>query len=460
MTDLILTKKQKEAFDILNDNTTSELLFGGGAGGGKSRLGCLWITLKCMEYKGIRCLIGRNKLTTLKQTTLITLFDVLKSLGLINGRDFFYNLQSGVIRFLNGSIILLKDLYYYPSDQNFDNLGSLELTYFFIDECNQIVFKCYDTLKARLRYKHKELGLMPKCLLTCNPSKNWVYKEFYKPSKEGTLSKDRKFIQSLAGDNPFLPDTYITALKNIQIKAIRERLCNGNWEYDDDPTSLFDYDGINNCFNRDVSDDEVNARYITGDIARKGKDRMVIGLWYGLQLKKIIDLPYDIKADLSLSTKYIIDLAKKENVNISHIILDEDGVGGGVVDNIKGCMGFTNNASAIQDRDYDIEPDKVLKQFKKQDYQNLKAQCYYKLAELVGKSEIGITEENPDVKDLISEELMAIKQKDMDKDTSLKIISKDEMKEILGRSPDFADMMMMRMLGLLKKDRHYRIISL
>ena len=460
MVDITLTRKQKIAFDILNDDTTTELLFGGGAGGGKSRLGCLWITLKCMEYKGIRCLIGRNKLSTLKQTTIITLFDVFKSLGLKAGREFNYNRQAETITFLNGSLILFKDLFYYPSDPEFDNLGSLELTYFFIDECNQVAFKAYDVLKARLRYKHKELGIIPKCLLTCNPSKNWVYKEFYKPSKEGKLNPRKKFIQSLAGDNPFLPETYLESLKNIQIKSIRERLCNGNWEYDDDPSSLFDYDGINNCFNREVSNEDINQRYIVGDIARKGQDRMVLGVWYGLQLKKIIDLPYEIKSDISLSTKYILNLAKTENVNVNHIILDEDGVGGGVVDNIKGCIGFTNNATAIQDRDYELEQDKVLKQFKKQDYQNLKTQCYFKLAELVNKSEIGINEDNPDVKDLISEELMAIKQKNMDSDTSLKIISKDEMKTILGRSPDFADMIMMRMLGLLKKEVEYRIITL
>jgi len=187
---------------------------------------------------------------------------------------------------------------------------------------------------------------------------------------------------------------------------------------------------------------------------------MVLGLWYGLQLKRVIELPYEVKSDISLSTQYILDLAKRENVNINHIILDEDGVGGGVVDNIKGCIGFSNNASAIQDRDYELEQDKVLKQFKKNDYQNLKTQCYFKLAELVSKSEIGINEENPDVKDLIVEELMCIKQKDMDSDGSLKIISKDEMKEILSRSPDFADMIMMRMLGELKQDRHYRIITI
>ena len=37
-----LTKKQTKALDALEDKTTTELLFGGGAGGGKSALGCYW----------------------------------------------------------------------------------------------------------------------------------------------------------------------------------------------------------------------------------------------------------------------------------------------------------------------------------------------------------------------------------------------------------------------------------
>jgi len=45
---------------------------------------------------------------------------------------------------------------------------------------------------------------------------------------------------------------------------------------------------------------------------------------------------------------------------------------------------------------------------------------------------------------MLIEELEQIKSKDIDKDTKLKIVSKDEIKEVLGRSPDFSDTLMMR----------------
>ena len=60
-----LTKKQSVAWELLTDNKTNELLFGGSAGGGKSMLGCIWITTMCIQYPATRWLIGRTVLTQL-----------------------------------------------------------------------------------------------------------------------------------------------------------------------------------------------------------------------------------------------------------------------------------------------------------------------------------------------------------------------------------------------------------
>jgi len=53
--------------------------------------------------------------------------------------------------------------------------------------------------------------------------------------------------------------------------------------------------------------------------------------------------------------------------------------------------------------------------------------------------------DSEETKQIIIEELEQIKAKDADKDGKRKVISKDEIKANLGRSPDYADTLMMRM---------------
>ena len=435
------TKRQTEAWDYLSDQITSELLFVGGAGGGKSLLGCAWLIIMCGKYPETRWLLGRSKLKTLKETTLATFFDVCKMWGIKEGY-YKYNANEGTITFTNGSQILLKDLFMYPSDPNFDSLGSLEITGAFIDEVNQITFRAWSVVKSRIRYKLDQYGLIPKLLGTCNPSKNWVYQEFYKPHNEGTLPNNKKFVQALVKDNPFISKYYVENLKQIKDKAIKERLLMGNWNYDDDPSCIFSYDTITDLFTNKGTGDE---KYIVGDVARKGRDRMVIGYWEGLQLKQVYELDYETKSDTKKSTEFVINLAEEKQVGRSNIVLDEDGVGGGVVDQVE-CKGFVNGSACIQPPEVKYDSNKKL------NYGNLKAQCYLLLADKAEKSEIGIDSVNPDIKDLIVEELEQIKRKNLDKDGKIYIISKEEIKEAIGRSPDFADMIMMRMFFELEMD--------
>ena len=46
---LEFTPKQSKAIRHLFDNETSEVLFGGGAGGGKSYIGCAWVIYSCIK---------------------------------------------------------------------------------------------------------------------------------------------------------------------------------------------------------------------------------------------------------------------------------------------------------------------------------------------------------------------------------------------------------------------------
>lgn len=413
--------KQEHAVFYLNDNETSEILYGGAAGGGKSALGCLWLIQNCQKYPKSRWLMGRSKLKTLKETTLNTFFELVSDLGLSN--QFNFNAQSNIIYHKNGSEILLKDLFLYPSDPNFDSLGSLEITGAFIDECNQVSYKAWQVVKSRIRYKLNQFGIQPKLLGTCNPAKNWVYKEFYKASKEGALKAYRKFIQALPKDNPHLPSSYIEALLQLD-KNSKERLYFGNWEYDDDPSALIEHDAINDYFNP-VHLKGTGQKYMTIDVARKGKDKTVFRIWDGWLCIKREEIA---KSGLDKVVIRARELMQQYQIALSKVVADEDGVGGGVIDFLK-CKGFVNNSSPIGG----------------ENFENLKTQCSVKMAEMISKREAGesCTTDN-DLIESIREEMEQIKMRDLDKDGKIKIQPKEYVKEMIGRSPDDWDSIMMR----------------
>jgi len=424
-----LIPKQENAVYYLKDSETKELIYGGAAGGGKSALGNLWLIEQCQKYPGTRWLMGRSKLKALKETTLNTFFELASQLKITD--QFNYNGQAGIIYWKNGSEILLKDLYAFPSDPNFDSLGSLEITGAFIDECNQVTYKAWQIVKSRIRYKIKELGIMPKMLGTCNPSKNWVYAQFYLKDKNKSIDKDKKFIQALPKDNPHLPKSYLESLLSLDENS-KQRLYFGNWEYDNDPAKLIDYEKIQNIFTNDFV--PFGDYFISADIARFGSDKMVINVWSGFRVVEIYTLT---KSSVTETAKAIKDLSTKYKVPLTNIIADEDGVGGGVVD-ILGCKGFVNNSKPMLVENQIVQ------------YQNLKTQCYFKLAEMIQNGEIFVNCEDGNVIDEMSKELEQVKRDKIDSDGKLQLLSKEKVKESIGRSPDYSDALMMRMYFCFK----------
>ena len=415
------TDTQEQAIEYLFDNKTTEVLFGGAAGGGKSWVGCAWIILMCVKYPKTRYLMGRSKLDALKKTTLNTFFEVCEHWGIKADKHFNYNASSNIIKFYNKSEILLKDLFLYPSDRNFDSLGSLEITAAFIDEANQITEKAKNIVSSRLRYKLDNYNIIPKMLMTCNPAKNWVYTQYYRPSKEGKQQPYRKFIQSLVGDNQYISKYYKTQLETLD-ELSKQRLLFGNWEYDATKDSLIDYNSIISMFeNKGIE----GNKYISCDVARFGSDKTVIMYWEGLHIKKIRTL---LKSAINDVVAEVRQIQQNEQVPLANIIIDEDGVGGGAKDFLR-CKGFVNNSRPL----------------KKENYPNLKTQCYYKLAELINKGQIGISCPDITAKNNIIEELEQVRMKDADKDNKLQIIPKELVKDIIGRSPDYSDAMAMRM---------------
>lgn len=427
-----LTPKQKEALRLLfsHNNGITEVLYGGAAGGGKSYLGCLWLILCALKYPNSRWLIGRSKLTTLKKTTLKTFFEVAKNLNLVESINYKYNQLNNEIKFDNGSEIILKDLFSYPSDPEFDSLGSLEIAGAFIDECNQVSEKAKNIVMSRIRHKLDEFNISPKLFMSCNPSRNWTYNEYYKKAIDGVIESHKTFIQALSTDNQFISKHYLVNLER-QDEITKNRLLYGRWDFQDS-LAMFEYDGIINMFydsDPEISEDE---KVMTVDVARLGKDSTCILIWDNLNIIEIIELH---KKRIN-ETKLVLDeLIKKYSIKKTNIIIDSDGVGGGLADQYRGCQEIVNNSRPLND----------------ENYQNLKTQLYYKLAELVNENKIQVFTKDINIEKRITQELQILKREDADQDGKIKMTSKDKIKTLISRSPDISDAMAYRMYLIIKK---------
>lgn len=418
-------EKQEEALVILNDKDHVEFLYGGAAGGAKSWTGCVWLAFNCLAYPGTKWFIGRESLKRLRESTLITFFKVCTWYGIRRDIDFKYNGQDHFIEFANGSRIDMLDLRFLPSDPLYERYGSIEYTGGWIEEGGEINFGAYDTIKTRIgRHLNDKFNLLRKLFISCNPKKNWMYTTFYKPSNAGELPDFMYYLPCLVQENPFIERDYIQALRSTTDKVKKERLLKGNWDYDDNPNQMCSYDAIIAIFKNDLAKKNGN-HYLTADIARFGSDKARIAVWDNWTVVERVS--FDVSATTMIQNT-INHLRWKYNIEKRRSIGDEDGVGGGVVDNC-GILGFSNGG----------------KPFEGENYQNLQSQCGYKLAEKINNSEFGIEcDLSKEEEEEISNELQQLQTYDSDSDGKLKIKPKELIKQDIGHSPDWRDLFLMR----------------
>lgn len=397
----------------------------------------------CETYPGTKWFIGRKELKRLMQSSFET-FKKVSKFHNIPENHWKLNGQYNFIEFHNGSRIDLLDVNEAPSDPLFERFGSTEYTGGWIEEAGEIAFKAFDVLKTRIgRQLNKEFNLAPKLLLTCNPKKNWLKRLIWKPWKDGTLPPAYAYIQSLYSDNIHTADTYGETLSEIADVATRQRLKGGDWNYDDDEASLIDGDAIQDIWTNTVVPGD---KYATIDVARFGKDKTKMYLWKGFEVYKIIE--WGDQDTLTTATK-AKQVLSEEHIPYSRTIVDEVGVGGGVLDNMKGCVGFIANSSPLErpgaPEVIQVKNGKEVTITPRENFGTLKDQCGYILAEKINAREIAIKTEDELLKEQIEEEISELKELHPDTDGKRQLIPKDQIKENIGRSPDDLDCLLMRM---------------
>ena len=267
-----------------------------------------------------------------------------------------------------------------------------------------------------------------------------------------TRPKSFTFIPGSIYENKKLLSLNPEYLGNLmaQDPETRAQLLEGNWKVKVDGLALFEHQRLFDLFHNHLASAREPLRCITCDAAGFGRDRCVILAWVG----------YEVVAGVVLSTSdnqeiYVaVEVLRKHwRVAVSDTLIDQDGLGGGVV-KLGGYAGFSGGAQPLEDPETGV----------KENYKNLKTQCYYRYAELVNTAgtNVLITTDNwlidkqrthklkekgqvVSVEDLLRGDLKAVKRAKPDSEGKKQINTKEEQKILLGgRSPDFGDAAMMR----------------
>jgi phage terminase large subunit len=235
---IALSEKQEEAWHYLDDPNILEVFAGGGAGGGKSMLGCTRQIYRRLAYKGTRGFIGRESFTGLRDSTMNTYFGLLGAMGYRSIDHYTYNAQEHTVYWKNGNAEYppseqhFRHMAYMPSDPDYNRFGSTEYTDGFVDEAPEVEARACQVLLSRLRYMHQEHGITPELLYTGNPGESWIKDQFVMDPSGSMieLQSHRARVLFTINDNPNedLRDAYKYTLSKLDAYD-QARLLHGDW---------------------------------------------------------------------------------------------------------------------------------------------------------------------------------------------------------------------------------------
>lgn len=243
-------------------------------------------------------------------------------------------------------------------------------------------------------------------------------------------------------DNPTISRIELeTAKKEMDVDTYRQEILA---EYVDNAGSLIHYTALVDMFSNTIT--KSNEKFLIVDIADDGSDKTVFSFWEGLEM-------YRIEQYERLNTEGIInqirEYASQERIPYSQIAVDAIGVGAGVASSslLDGIIGFKSSYGAIRT---DQDPTRLPNVHYLKDapliteYKNLRSQTFFVLANLINNHAIACRITDVRIKERIIEEL-ALYQEEGVGDGKRAVTSTEDIKALLGRSPDLASVFSMRM---------------
>ena len=471
----------------------ADITIGGGSRGGSKSFSLLMSALYNITDSNFRAIILRKELDDLSDIA-DTSSQLFQDFGTYNRskNDMTWN-------FYNGG--WLKFSYHNDDYQSFhDRFQGKQYAYIGIDEITQMTFPKFKYLittnRNAFRYRNHVFG-------TCNPDPDsWVAKfidwwigddgypiperngvvrycfmggdtpeeitwgnsrmEVYRKmkskidalvGKNDTDSPENIYIKSAVFVRAELDDNVALLTSSPEYKANlaqqsdeqRERDFKGNWNFRSMGDDLVKVEHMVKCYHNDALVGD-GVRRMSIDVAFTGGDAAVMWLWVGWHVADIFVCRLDSKGLLAA-----IDTKRSEwRVLEENIVYDLQGVGQYLKGFYKKAVAF-NNQQAVDDK------------FKGM-YDNIKSQCAFTFADKLRQGEIsfepsllkrrfsGKNFSNLELDKILLQERKILRADESKADKGRCLIRKEQMKSasILGRSPDFMESLLMRMVFEIK----------
>jgi len=462
---LLLKSKQQEVINIINDRPEiDEIVLIGPTGVGKSALAAHVFISICEAFPMTQVFVWRKNFSTARKTIWRTYKKMLTDMNMIEEQHYHLNEGSLLIEFPNKSIVTFAEADA-TKDRDQNKIKGLDITANQIEESNEFIEDAVDMVMSR-KGRANQNGQPSINILTMNPNNGWTKSRYYDKWKKGELPANVMVIEFTLQDS-WQSDSDINSLIKSKPKWWVERYLKNNWNYLDEDHALisgylWEKAGIFHLPQpeRDEHGQIIprDPRYkldkvIGVDVSDNGPDATVLSLIeYGVLTEqrelKLPERQYGLNSDIDsrptgyLLAQQLIAFAESKGFNkgqARQISLEVNGVGTAMRDGMK-VLGWHIDEYTATGKSRNETMLNMRRALDEGEVQVLQKESYRGHDDELWRE---ISAHETDMVDGVE-----------------KVTKKDKIKEILGRSPDYADSfsiavrMHSKFHGKIKDDKH------
>lgn len=293
--------------------------------------------------------------------------------------------------------------------------------------------------------------------------KHWKAEYADSGTPQEIMVKSVCFVEAKLADNKILLKSdpgYIGNLAN-QDEEQQSRDLDGNWKFRSAGDDLIKMDDMLNFYDNAYQDsalgDGNTELYATADVALQGGDNCVLWLWQGWHIKDVYVCRFDSKTLVEVISAKLSEWGVQEE----NFAYDFQGIGQLLEGHFPNAVKFINQAAPIAEYKKDEDGIKKL-------YKDLKSQCAVITYKMFRDQELSIDKHILDytfdghgygktkLRDILMKERKCIRRTKESEGKAFQIITKSDMKKIIGHSPDFFESIIFRQIFRLRKRKHKR----